>query len=122
MASKLFHPLMKQFLKIAQMFKTTHVELDTDTGRLKQIYSKNFLNKYKIGTILHQIYALSMGLHLLFGNLTTLEKIQGTLFFVTYAATAILRTGYKLDDEPIQVINMFLDFEEHLIAGKVSLT
>jgi hypothetical protein len=122
MASKLFHPLMKQFLKIAQAFKTTHVEFDTNIGRLKQIYSKQFLNKYKIGTILHQIYALAMGLHLLFGNLTTLEKIQGTLFFVIYAATAILRTGYKLDDEPIQVINMFLDFEEHLIAGKVSLT
>ena len=93
MTSQFFLPLLKQYLKAAKIFGATYLEINEEMECLKEIQSKRLKRIYKSGTILHQVYALAMSFHLIFGHLTILEKLQGVPFLLMYTSAAIIRTG-----------------------------
>ncbi|OXA61641.1 hypothetical protein Fcan01_00721 [Folsomia candida] len=63
------------------------------------------------------MYCTSLCLNLCFGPLTTLQKLQGLVFFIAYLTASIIRWNYSLDNDPIQLIHAFLDFEATIVSG-----
>jgi hypothetical protein len=120
MTSVIFIPAFKTFLKIGQYFKVSNLEIDT-SNKLKPTDSKVLIRFNKIGTILHYLYVTAMLLLLGIGHLSIQRKLQGACFFALYAYFAGLRPSYFQDDEPIQVVNAFLNFENQLYTRKKTL-
>jgi hypothetical protein len=118
MTSQIFLPVVKKYLKVAQIFGATHVEIE-ENGSIKMANSKRILYIYKIGTVLHRMYALAMCIHYMIGHLTPLEKLKGSMCLIVYTFSAIFRTGIKLENEPIQLVNMFLELEKQIYRGKL---
>jgi hypothetical protein len=116
MTSFIFFPVFKTYIKVSSFFRASHI----DNADLQIIItdSTTRIKTYKISTFFHYLYVIAMFLVMCSRHLTIPRKLQGVLFLVAYGVAACTRTGFDLDDEPIKVINSFLNYEKHLITSK----
>lgn len=118
MYRKEFLPLLKFHLQICKILQCVPFDFDQTSGRLVRCRSHLQIRMFKLQCALSAMYCTSLCLNLCFGPLTTLQKLQGLVFFIAYLTASIIRWNYSLDNDPIQLIHAFLDFEATIVSGE----
>ncbi|OXA53697.1 hypothetical protein Fcan01_11324 [Folsomia candida] len=113
MYSTVFLPILKSHLIACRIHNCIPFVFDQKSERLTK--SKRSLRNAQFQCCISILYSFAMFAYLLFGRLTRTEKFQGAVFFMLSLLASITRWTNIVDNDTIQVINTFLEFEKTAI-------
>lgn len=114
-----FLPILLDQLKICDYFKVSVFLYNKKSGTFEKnnSFSRLFTTKFLHILQLTHIIVITMGG---FNNTSSFtERIQATLFILSYTCLMIMRWNFNADTKPIRLINAFLKFEKGLMGGNL---
>ncbi|OXA53979.1 hypothetical protein Fcan01_11354 [Folsomia candida] len=110
MYSIVFLPILKSHLIPCRLHNCVPFEFDDKSKRFTK--SSRNLRTSQFQCFISILYSFAMLAFLLFGQITRTDKFQGAVFFMLSLLASITRWTNIVDNDTIQVINTFLEFEK----------
>lgn len=121
MYSSVFLPILKSHLIACRIHMCLPFNYSSKSERLVRSNSVLQVSMSQFQCILSMLYCFAMSIVLFFGNLVETEKFQASVFFMLNLLACITRWSNTIDNDAIQIINSFLEFEHTALQGSTNI-
>lgn len=112
-----FLHLLKRHIALCRRLKTFPFDMDHKTNRLYNLADPTLNRRQKAMCVLALAYVTSLLTNLVLGKFTFAEKALGFAFLVPYGIELASMWNFGLDEDLVQVINSFMEFEKTVMKG-----